>query len=83
MFNETIKSLVLEKRLTLRDFCEQVGLDPSNWCKVERGMNPPLGDVGLLEQLADCFDLSRARKLEFNDVGLSRGVRSRRMWPTR
>lgn len=68
MFNETIKSLRLEKRLTLRDFCEQVGLDPSNWSKVERGVNPPPGDVGLLERLADFFGLSGARKLEFIDA---------------
>lgn len=68
MFNETVKSLRLEKRLTLRDFCEQVGLDPSNWSKVERGVNPPPGDVSLLERLADFFDLSGARKLEFIDA---------------
>ena len=52
MFTETIKSLRLERRLTLRDFCERVGLDPSNWSKVERGGNPPPGDVGVLERLA-------------------------------
>ena len=68
MFNETIKSLRLQKRLTLRDFCEQVGLDPSNWSKVERGVNPPPGDVGLLERLADFFDLSGSKKLEFIDA---------------
>lgn len=68
MFNETIKSLRLQKRLTLRDFCEQVGLDPSNWSKVERGVNPPPGDVGLLERLADFFGLSGTRKLEFIDA---------------
>lgn len=67
MFNETAKSLRLQKRLTLRDFCEKVGLDPSNWSKVERGINPPPGDVGLLERLADFFGLSGASKLAFMD----------------
>jgi len=68
MFSETIKSLRLHKRLTLRDFCEQVRLDPSNWSKVERGINPPPSDVGLLDRLADFFDLRGAKKLEFIDA---------------
>jgi len=67
MFNETVKSLRLKKRLTLRDFCSQAGLDPSNWSKVERGVNPPPGDVGLLERLADFFGLAGADKLAFID----------------
>lgn len=67
MFNETAKSLRIEKRLTLRDFCQQVGLDPSNWSKVERGVNPPPGDVELLERLADFFGLSGEEKLSFID----------------
>jgi transcriptional regulator with XRE-family HTH domain len=67
MFTETIKSLRIKKRLTLRDFCEQVGLDPSNWSKVERGVNPPPGDVELLKRLADFFGLPQAEKLAFMD----------------
>jgi transcriptional regulator with XRE-family HTH domain len=68
MFSDTVKSLRLRKRLTLRDFCEQVGLDPSNWSKVERGVNPPPGDVALLESLADFFGLEGLEKLEFMDA---------------
>ena len=67
MFSDTIKSLRLEKRLTLRDFCEQAGLDPSNWSKVERGVNPPPGDLETLERLADFFGLTGAKKLAFMD----------------
>lgn len=67
MFNHTVKSLRLEKRLTLRDFCEKAGLDPSNWSKVERGVNPPPGDVETLERLAAFFGLTEARKLAFMD----------------
>jgi transcriptional regulator with XRE-family HTH domain len=67
MFNETVKSLRIQKRLTLRDFCAQVGLDASNWSKVERGVNPPPGDVALLERLADFFALTGSEKLAFID----------------
>jgi transcriptional regulator with XRE-family HTH domain len=67
MFSNTVKSLRLEKRLTLRDFCEQAGLNASNWSKVERGVNPPPGDVETLERLADFFGLTGAKKLSFMD----------------
>lgn len=67
MFSETVKSLRLQKRLTLRDFCQQVGLDPSNWSKVERGVNPPPGDVAVLERLAGFFRLAGQEKLQFMD----------------
>lgn len=67
MFNAKVKSLRLQKRLTLRDFCNQVGLDPSNWSKVERGINPPPGDVTLLERLAAFFGLNEHERLEFID----------------
>ncbi|MFZ4777984.1 MAG: helix-turn-helix domain-containing protein [Terrimicrobiaceae bacterium] len=67
MFTETVKSLRLQKRLTLRDFCDQAGLDPSNWSKVERGINPPPGDVGVLGRLAGFFGLAGDEKLAFMD----------------
>jgi transcriptional regulator with XRE-family HTH domain len=67
MFNETAKFLRLQKRLTLRDFCQQTGLDPSNWSKVERGINPPPGDEKVLERLADFFGLTGQDKLRFID----------------
>ena len=74
MFAEKAKSLRLKKRLTLRDFCNQVGLDPSNWSKVERGVNPPPNDVGVLERLANFFGLTGAEKLAFLDeAALQRG----------
>jgi len=75
MFSETVKNLRLKKRLTLRDFCEQTGLDPSNWSKVERGLNPPPGNVGVLENLARFFGLTGDKeKLAFMDeAALQRG----------
>ncbi len=67
-FTDTIKYLRLQKKLTLRDFCEQVGIDPSNWSKIERGVNPPPSDVGVLERLADFFGLAGADKLALLDA---------------
>ena len=68
MFSDTVKSLRLEKRLTLRDFCEQAGLDPSNWSKVERGINPPPGDAETLERLGAFFGIVGDEKLAFMDA---------------
>ena len=68
MFHEKVKALRIEKRLTLRDFCRQMSLDPSNWSKVERGINPPPGDVATLEKLAQFFDLTGPDKNEFIDA---------------
>lgn len=74
MFSKTVKSLRIGRRLTLRDFCEQTGLDPSNWSKVERGVNPPPCDIQLLERLADFFNLTGVKKSEFMDeAALQRG----------
>ncbi|MEI7732386.1 MAG: helix-turn-helix transcriptional regulator [Verrucomicrobiota bacterium] len=67
MFNETVKALRIQKRLTLRDFCEKVRVDPSNWSKVERGVNPPPGDIVFLERLAEFFGLAGAKKADFMD----------------
>ena len=67
-FRETVKSLRIAQKKTLRQFCLENGLDPSNWSKIERGVNPPPGDVGLLERLAEFFGLSGVRKLEFIDA---------------
>lgn len=68
MFREKIKALRISKRLTLRDFCHQLGLDPSNWSKVERGVNPPPGDLSLLERIATFFALQGEEKLSLLDA---------------
>jgi transcriptional regulator with XRE-family HTH domain len=42
-FGEFIKARRLEKRITLRAFSEALGMDPSNYSRIERGLlQPPL-----------------------------------------
>ncbi len=43
-FGEMIKTLRLARKQTLRQFCFEFGHDPSNWSKIERGVNPPPKD---------------------------------------
>jgi transcriptional regulator with XRE-family HTH domain len=68
MFSQKVKALRLHKRLTLRDFCDQLGIDFSNWSKIERGINPPPKNVEVLEKIAVFFELRGADKLEFMDA---------------
>jgi len=40
-FGEMVKGIRIEQGKTLRQFCSENGLDPSNWSKIERSINPP------------------------------------------
>jgi transcriptional regulator with XRE-family HTH domain len=40
-FAERIRNERISAGLTLREFCRRINYDPSNWSKVERGVNPP------------------------------------------
>jgi len=52
MYGEYLKSLRLEKSLSLREFSRQIGDDPSNWSKVERGILPAPRDDRKKELIA-------------------------------
>ena len=67
-FGELIKSLRIAKELTLRQCCSDLGVDPSNWSKMERGVTPPPKDVEILEGWADFFQLQGDKKQEFLDL---------------
>lgn len=51
-FGETVKDLRIAQQKTLRQFCHENGLDPSNWSKIERGVNPPPRDEDTLAKWA-------------------------------
>jgi transcriptional regulator with XRE-family HTH domain len=40
-FGELVKELRIAQKKTLRQFCADHAHDPSNWSKIERGINPP------------------------------------------
>ena len=48
-FGEYLKKLRLERRLTLRTFCTEVGVEPGNYSKMERGLLPAPKDEAKLE----------------------------------
>ncbi len=51
-FGKLVKELRIRQKKTLRQFCLEHGHDPSNWSKVERGVNPPPRDKQTLERWA-------------------------------
>jgi len=75
-FGELIKNLRITQQKTLRQFCQDHGLDPSNWSKIERNVNPPPRDENTLDRWARLLGLKPATEQwrEFMDQAeVSRG----------
>jgi len=51
-FGDMVKDLRVAQCKTLRQFCLENNLDPSNWSKVERNINPPPRDHETLAKWA-------------------------------
>ena len=48
LFGDFVRGRRLHLRITLRSFCEQIGTDPANYSKVERGkLQPPKDQLAL------------------------------------
>lgn len=72
-FGAHLKDLRIARGLTLRDCSDQLGVDPSNWSKLERGINPAPKDITVLETWADFFLLTgKAKQAFFDAAALSR-----------
>ncbi|MBN1596663.1 MAG: helix-turn-helix transcriptional regulator [Bacteroidales bacterium] len=66
-FGEYIKELRIKNQITLREFCKRSGLDPSNWSKVERGINAPPKSKEVLETIAKALNLT-INSSEYNQL---------------
>ncbi len=59
---------------TLRSFCRDAAIDPSNWSKIERGVLPPPDDGEFLSRIAGVLTLSADQRAEFADLAaIARG----------
>ncbi len=61
-FGSTLKELRIEKRLGLREICQIISYDPSNWSKIERGKISPPSDEKVLRRWAKTLGLSGSEK---------------------
>lgn len=58
-FGNFVKALRIARGLTLRAFCQQNGIDPGNWSKLERGLAPPPQHPDKLSAFALALALER------------------------
>jgi len=52
MFGQFVREHRLKKRLSLRQFSEQLDIDPSQWSKIERGLLAPPKSDKVLARIA-------------------------------
>ena len=69
-FGEYTKAARLAVRLTLRAFSRQIGMDPSNWSKIERGVIPPPANDTQTSKIAEILKLSPEQKQELEDLAV-------------
>ena len=67
-FGALLKDIRIAKGLTLRQCCELLGVDPSNWSKLERGITPAPKDPAILETWADSLELTGEARQRFLDM---------------
>ena len=67
-FGEKLKDCRIRNRMTLRDCCNELGVDVSNWSKLERGVLPAPKDIEILEAWAEFLGVSAREKQEFFDL---------------
>jgi transcriptional regulator with XRE-family HTH domain len=67
-FSEMLKCFRIKSALTLRACSTALGVDPSNWSKLERGVSPAPKDQGALETWADFLNIYGRDRQDFLDA---------------
>ncbi len=57
IFSDYVKNIRQKSGCTLRQFCQNHGLDPGNISRIERGIAPPPASRELLGKYARCLSL--------------------------
>lgn len=65
MFGDFIKDKRIEKGKTLREFCKLIGIDASNWSKIERGLLTPPQSEEKLNRIAEALEIPIGSELWF------------------
>lgn len=69
-FGTYIKSLRVRAKITLREFAKQLGMDPSNWSKIERGIIPPPANDTLVERITSILKLPSDENQHLDDLAI-------------
>ncbi len=68
-FGQLLKDVRIDRQITLRQCSAALGMDASNWSKLERNVNPAPKDTAVLERWADYFLLRGPKRQAFFDLG--------------
>jgi transcriptional regulator with XRE-family HTH domain len=70
MYGEFVKNRRVDKGIGLREFCKALGVDASNWSKVERGLLSPPQDEAKLRKIAELLgiEVGSATWIEMKDL---------------
>ena len=73
-FGEFAKDRRIAASQTLRSFCRDAAIDPSNWSKIERGVLPPPDEAGFLTRVSDVLRLTPEERVTLVDLAaIARG----------
>jgi transcriptional regulator with XRE-family HTH domain len=73
-FGEFAKDRRIAASQTLRSFCRDAAIDPSNWSKIERGVLPPPDEAGFLTRVSDVLRLTSEERVTLVDLAaIARG----------
>jgi len=73
-FGEKVKDHRIAAGMTLRSFCREADIDPSNWSKIERGVLAPPDDMDVLKNITALLGLDSSERAELADLAaLARG----------
>jgi len=75
-FGKKLKELRIKKELSLRQICNLINYDPSNWSKIERGRISPPSDEVILRKWAKVLGLSNKQEIQkfVDEAGISQGI---------
>ena len=64
----------MEREMTLRQFCKQAKIDPSNWSKIERGLMDAPKSQEVLRSIADTLQLSEEDVSTLRDLAMFEAI---------
>lgn len=70
-FGQRLRQLRVERRIGLRVFAEQIGMQASNLSNVECDRIPPPLDAGIIERMAAALEVSAQLTQELNDLAVA------------
>jgi transcriptional regulator with XRE-family HTH domain len=69
-FHQFVQEKRMERELSLRQFCKEASLDPSNWSRVERGLAKQGQSPEILERISKVLNLDEDERQTLKDLAI-------------